>query len=360
MAEESWRIPMLVQELATKVQQPPSRYVQPEQYHPISLRVSAETPERIPVIDLSRLLAADGGADEAIKLRLALQSWGLFLVDNHEIETSLMDDLINASREFFRQPLDEKQKCSNVIGGKNLQVEGYGNDQARFEDQTLDWSDRLHLKVEPEDERNLDLWPKHPKSFRAILQEYRMNCKRIKDCILRAMAETLGLNEDYFISQFSVKAPTFARFNYYPPCPRPDLVFGFKPHSDAGVLTILLMDKDVGGLQILRDGKWYDVPTNPHRLLINLGDYTEIMSNGIFKSPVHRAVANAEKERISLAMFHGLDPEKEIEPTADLLNEEQPARYRKLKAKEYLAGFYEHFCRGTRFIDSVKILNMDV
>ncbi|GJN29499.1 hypothetical protein PR202_gb17725 [Eleusine coracana subsp. coracana] len=309
MAEESWRTPMLVQEMAKKVQQPPSRYVQPEQYHPISLVDGTEPPESIPVINLTRLSAADG-ADEGIKLRLALQSWGLFLVANHEVETSLMDDLINMSREFFRQPLQEKEKCSNVIGGKHPQVEGYGNDLVKFEDQTLDWCDRLHLRVEPEDERNFSLWPKHPTPF---------------------------------------------RFNYYPPCPRPDLVFGIKPHSDAGVLTILLMDKDVGGLQILRDGKWHNVPTSPHRLLINLGDYTEIMSNGIFKSPVHRAVANAEKERISLAMFHGLHPEKEIEPAAILLHEKQPARYRKSKAKEYLAGYYEHFSRGTRFIDSVKM-----
>ncbi|KAK3131750.1 hypothetical protein QOZ80_6AG0510860 [Eleusine coracana subsp. coracana] len=294
MAEESWRTPMLVQELAKKVQQPPSRYVQPEQYQPISLVDGAEPPEHIPVINLTRLSAADG-ADEGIKLRLALQSWGLFLVANHEVETSLMDDLINMSREFFRQPLQEKEKCSNVIGGKHLQVEGYGNDLVKFEDQTLDWCDRLHLRVEPEDERNFSLWPKHPTPFRSVLHEYTLNCKRIKDY------------------------------------------------------------KDVGGLQILRDGKWHNVPTSPHRLLINLGDYTEIMSNGIFKSPVHRAVANAEKERISLAMFHGLHPEKEIEPAAILLHEKQPARYRKSKAKEYLAGYYEHFSRGTRFIDSVKI-----
>ena len=80
MADESLRIPMLVQELAAKVQQPPSRYVQPEQYHPVSLLVGAEKPEPIPVIDLSRLLAADGADDEGSKLRFALQSWGLFLV----------------------------------------------------------------------------------------------------------------------------------------------------------------------------------------------------------------------------------------------------------------------------------------
>ncbi|KAF8733026.1 hypothetical protein HU200_015384 [Digitaria exilis] len=339
MADESWRIPMLVQELAAKVQQPPTRYVQPEQYHPVSLAVSAEKPDSIPVIDLSRLLTADGADDEGSKLRLASESWGLFLVDNHEIETSLMDDLINASREFFHLPL----------------VEGYGNDPVASKDQTLDWLDRLHLRVEPEDERNLVHWPEHPKSFRALLHQYILNCKRIKDCILQAMARALGLEEDYIVAQFNNKAPSFARFNYYPPCPRPDLVFGVKPHSDSGVLTILLMDKDVGGLQVLKDGVWHNVPTSPHRLLINIGDFLEIMSNGIFKSPVHRAVTNAGKERISLAMFHGLDPEKEIEPAPALLHENQPVRYRKMKAKEYLMGFYEHFCRGTRFIDAVKI-----
>lgn len=72
---------MLVQELAAKVQQPQSRYVQPEQYHPVSLDVGAETLEPIPLIDLSRLSTAGGADDdESGKLRLALQTWGLFLV----------------------------------------------------------------------------------------------------------------------------------------------------------------------------------------------------------------------------------------------------------------------------------------
>ncbi|KAF8698047.1 hypothetical protein HU200_035559 [Digitaria exilis] len=341
---------MLVQELAAKVQQPPSRYVQPEQYHPVSLAVSAEKPDPIPVIDLSRLLAADGADDEGSKLRLALESWGLFLVDNHEIETSLMDDLINASREFFHLPLEEKQKCSNLIDGKHFQVEGYGNDPVASKDQTLDWLDRLHLRVEPEDERNLVHWPEHPKCFRALLHQYILNCKRIKDCILRAMARALGLEEDYIVAQFSNKAPSFARFNYYPPCPRPDLVFGVKPHSDSGVLTILLMDKDVGGLQVLKDGGddgvWYDVPIVPGALLVNVGDAVEVLSNGFFKSPVHRVMTNQERERVSVAMFYRLDPEMEIEPAAELVDERQPKRYGKTKSKDYTTRLFETFARG--------------
>lgn len=87
-------------------------------------------------------------------------------VTNHGIETSLIDAVVAASREFFRQPLEQKREYSNLIKGKQWQLQGYGNDPVQTREQILDWSDRLHLRVEPEDERNLELWPRHPETFR--------------------------------------------------------------------------------------------------------------------------------------------------------------------------------------------------
>ncbi|KAF0935478.1 hypothetical protein E2562_033620 [Oryza meyeriana var. granulata] len=101
-------------------------------------------------------------------------------------------------------------------------------------------------------------------------------------------------------------------------CPKPDPVMGIKPHSDGTVITVLLVDDGADRLQVLRDGVWYSVPSSAHTLLINVGESMEVMSNGMFRSPVHRVVTNAEKERISLAMFYALDPEKVIEPAAGL------------------------------------------
>lgn len=89
-------------------------------------------------------------------------------VTKHGIEASLMDDVMAASRDFFYQPLEAKQEYSNLIGGKRFQMEGYGNDMVKSKDQILDWQDRLQLRVEPQDERNLAYWPKHPDSFRFI------------------------------------------------------------------------------------------------------------------------------------------------------------------------------------------------
>ncbi|GJN29494.1 hypothetical protein PR202_gb17720 [Eleusine coracana subsp. coracana] len=275
---DSWRIPSTVQELAATVQEPPSRYLIPEQERLGGQQlVGAEMPEPVPCIDLRRLLASDGAEEEAAKLRSALQNWGFFLVTNHGMEASLIDAAVAASREFFLQSLEQKREYSNLIEGKQWQLQGYGNDPVKSQDQILDWSDRLHLRVEPEDERDLTLWPRHPESFRDILHEYTLNCKRVKDGILRAMAKLLELDDDCLINQFGEKGSTYARFNYYPACPRPDLVLGIRPHCDVCVLTLLLMDKDVGGLQVLRDGTWYSVPpVRDYALLVNVGVSMEV------------------------------------------------------------------------------------
>jgi hypothetical protein len=65
-----------VQELAAVVEEPPSRYIRPEQDRHAGLVAADNMPEPIPLIDLSQLT----NADEVDKLRAALQTWGLFLV----------------------------------------------------------------------------------------------------------------------------------------------------------------------------------------------------------------------------------------------------------------------------------------
>lgn len=40
----------------------------------------------------------------------------------------------------------------------------------------------------------------------------------------------------------------------------------------------------------------------------------QIMTNGIYKSPMHRVVTNTEKLRISIAAFTEPEPENEIGP----------------------------------------------
>ncbi|CAL5050584.1 unnamed protein product [Urochloa decumbens] len=359
---QPWKIPPIVQELAGGVQdEPPSRYVVREQDRPAAAAAAA-MPEPIPIIDLSRLSAAGGaGADELVKLRSTLQDWGLFLAVGHGMEPEFLAKMMQLTRGFFNLPLEEKQKYSNLVNGKDFRLEGYGNDIVLSEDQTLDWCDRLYLIVEPESRVVPGLWPSRPDAFAGALREYTARCRRdIAGVVLAVLARLLGLREDRFAGMMGDgDAMTHARFNYYPRCPRPELVVGLKSHSDASVITVVLVDDAVGGLQVQKpnagDGVWYDVPIVPNALLVNVGDVIEIMSNGIFKSPVHRAVANAESDRVSLAMFYTLDPEKEIEPLPELVDEKRPRRYGKTTTKDYIAVLFETFARGARAMDTVKI-----
>jgi isopenicillin N synthase-like dioxygenase len=57
----------------------------------------------------------------------------------------------------------------------------------------------------------------------------------------------------------------------------------------------------------------------------------QIMSNGIFKSPVHDVVTNSERLRISAALFNETDPEKEIGHVDCLVDERRPRLYRNVK-----------------------------
>ncbi|XBH97921.1 hypothetical protein VPH35_127525 [Triticum aestivum] len=316
-------IPRIVQELVTGVQEPPSRYVVPEQDRPDV--AGSEMPEPIPV------------------------------AVGHGTEPSFLGEVMKVTREFYKLPLEEKQKYSNVVDGKEFRMEGYGSDMVISEKQILDWCDRFYLVVEPESQRIYTLWPTQPPSFRDILSEYTARCREITNLVLKNLAKLLSLDKDYFINMLAENTITHARFNYYPHCPNPDQVFGLKPHSDATVITIVFVDDNISGLQLQKNGVWYSVPIILNALLVNMGDVMEIMSNGFFKSPVHRVVTNAEKERLSLVMFYAMDPEREIEPVPELVDEKNPRRYRKIKTKDYIAEIFKTFAKGTLAIDTVKI-----
>ena len=123
-------------------------------------------------------------------------------------------------------------------------------------------------------------------SCREVLDEYGANVKIIMDVLFKAMAMSLNLEENSFSSQFGERAVMQRRFNFYLSCPRPDLVLGFKPHSDGSGITVLLQNKEVEGLQVFKDDKWFRVPIIPHALVVNLGDQMQVsISLSIWHGP---------------------------------------------------------------------------
>ncbi|KAL2482734.1 2-oxoglutarate (2OG) and Fe(II)-dependent oxygenase superfamily protein [Forsythia ovata] len=298
----------------------------------------------IPVIDISQLTESK----QLDQLQSALGSWGCFQAINHGIENSLVDEIRRVAKEFFQLPMIEKQKYARKTG----EYYGYGNDMIIFQNQTLDWNDRLYLSIIPVEERKFQYWPQNPESFRRILHEYSARIQQTEKQLLKAMARSLCLEEDCFLKKLGERRLIDARFNFYPPCPRPDLALGIKPHADGSAITFLLQDKEVEGLQVMKDDRWFHVPIIPYALLVIVGDQMEIMTNGIFKSPVHTALANSKKERHTLVIFCTPEPGKEIEPVGELINDKRPRLYKAVR--NYMDTYFNFYQQAKRPIDAAK------
>ncbi|CAN1122319.1 Flavonol synthase/flavanone 3-hydroxylase [Linum perenne] len=104
------------------------------------------------------------------------------------------------------------------------------------------------------------------------------------------MARTLSLeNDDAFVEEMG-EPIIVARFNFYPPCSRPDKVLGINEHTDGSTITFLLQDKQVEGFQLFtKEGEWVRVGVNPtDALLIKIGDQGEVIFYPLF--PITRVV----------------------------------------------------------------------
>ncbi|KAL1553727.1 protein SRG1-like [Salvia divinorum] len=326
------------QQLSETSEEPPESYIWTS-----NIEVDAPLATEIPVVDVSRLVSSADA--ELAALHSALTTWGCFQAVNHGIESASLDEMLRLAREFFHQPMLEKQRYTR----QGNDVEGYSSSPSVI--QQHEWTDKLRLLVAPEDGRKLKYWPQNPEPFRKVLEEYSAKIRQVEEQILRSIAKTLSLtDEDCFLRKITTMS---AQFNYYPPCSKPDRVFGMRPHRDGTGVTLLLQDREVRGLQLLQDNQWLSVPTMPQALLFLVGDQLEIMSNEIFKSAMHRVVINSEAERNSVVMFCSPDIAEEIEPLDQLVDEERPKMFKKVT--NYAGSFFNYYHQGKRAIDTLRI-----
>ncbi|XVF64613.1 hypothetical protein PTKIN_Ptkin09bG0182400 [Pterospermum kingtungense] len=306
----------------------PEEFIRAENEQP-GLTTVQETVLNVPVIDL-------GDPDEEKVVRVivdASSNWGMFQVLNHGIPEEAIRKLKEVGKAFFELPQEEKEVYAKPVGSQS--IEGYGTKLQKEVQGKKGWVDHLFQKIWPPEEINYRFWPKNPPSYRETNEEYSRHMNGVVNKLFRYLSLGLGLEEHEMKEAVGgEKLVYLLKINYYPPCPRPDLALGVPAHTDMCSLTILVPN-DVQGLQACKDDRWYDVKYIPNALIIHIGDQVQIVSNGKYKSVLHRSIVNKEKTRISWPVFLEPPSEMEVGPHPKLINEANPPIFNTKKYSQY-------------------------
>ncbi|GLT78305.1 hypothetical protein SLA2020_498450 [Shorea laevis] len=323
-----------VESLASSgIQTIPKEYIRPQEELTNMGNVFEEEKKdegsQVPTIDLRDIDSEDPEVRERCReeLKKAAMDWGVMHLVNHGISDDLMDRVKKAGEAFFNLPAEEKEKYAN--DQSTGQIQGYGSKLANNTSGQLEWEDYFFHLVYPEDKRDMSIWPKTPADYTELTSVYAKQLRGLATKILSVLSLGLGLEEGRLEEEVGGLQELLLqmKINYYPKCPQPELALGVEAHTDVSALTFILHNM-VPGLQLFYKGNWITAKCVPNSIVMHIGDTIEILSNGKYKSILHRGVVNKEKVRISWAVF--CEPPKEkiiLKPLPETVSETEPALF---------------------------------
>ncbi|XP_050366283.1 gibberellin 20 oxidase 2-like [Argentina anserina] len=297
------------------------------------------------LIDLKGFFKGDSVAIESTAklIRASCLSHGFFQVTNHGVGSSLIKLADNHFDKFFHLPISEKLRVKRVPGSPL----GYSGSHADRFSTRLPWKETLSFGFHengPEKVVAEFFKSKLGNGFEQTGKVYQKYCEAMTSLalsIMELLAISLGVKRSHY-REFFEDVHAIIRCNYYPTCQEPKLSLGTGPHCDPTSLTILHQDQ-VGGLEVFVNKKWHSVRPIQGALVINIGDTFTALSNGLYKSCLHRASVNAVKERRSLAFFLCPEDDKVVKPPEELVTQVGTRKYPDFTWPELLGFTQNHY-----------------
>lgn len=302
---------------------------------------------QIPVINVAGAIDGTDVSGVAAEIHKAAVEFGFFYISGHGIDQQLINEAFAVARDFFALSDPEKSTIAVNSDQRGWMATGMSKLQGA---KTHDLKEVFFWGAEtgPDDPDlvsgkplvAVNQWPTavFPRLENELRPYYDAVCDVARN-VMAAVALSLGQSADFFDACYK-KPLARGQLVYYPPATTADEAeerFGVAPHTDFGVLTLLLQDNS-GGLQVKsKSGGWIEAPPIEGTLVCNIGDLLARWSNDRFASTVHRVINRSKSARYSIPVFFDPHTDTIIDPT-DLGVSRQQSHYEPVIAGQHIAG----------------------
>jgi isopenicillin N synthase-like dioxygenase len=304
----------------------------------------------IPVVDLG--LLHQGAAAQARlfgEMRDACESVGFFYVKNHGVSSADTDIIFEQCRRFFAIPMAEREA---LILTRSPFYRGYLAIGARGAnlDRPPDLLEAFNLGQDlgpdhPGVQAGKPLhgpnqWPSGLPGFREAVSAYQAVMFTLANKLLRALAGSLAISFESLAPYFEQPLSQM-RLLHYPPQPSTlEHMMGARPHQDTSFLTILLQDA-AGGLEVeARNGEWLAAPPRSDMFVVNVGEYLELFTSGVYYPAKHRVVNRSGVDRYSVPFFMSPNFDTELKPLPQFATQAGARSFQPLHIGNDMARFF--------------------
>ena len=257
----------------------------------------------IPVVDLNDFYSSN--KDRFVQeFGQAMREVGFVAVVNTVIDRKKRSRVYEIAKKFFSQDLATKLKLQKQ---ENSGERGYVNIESPKESsiQSRDTKEFLHIgrELSKNELRKLEypenVWPDNL-NLKTPMMELHEDLTRLIDPIAEAASLALGQSAT-FLGEKMAQGDHLLRIIHYPAALTGQWA---AEHTDLNLLTFL-PPATCEGLQVkTKNGQWIPVNVPEGSVIINCGDMLQNLTNGEFRSSVHRVERNPlGKERYSIVLF---------------------------------------------------------
>lgn len=247
---------------------------------------------KLPVIDFHDNMAGHDIAD-------SLNWFGFAVLKNHHLDPDLIKGMYSSWRHWFEQtPTDAKR---TYLRNPKTQAGYFSLEEAESaaDSDTKDHKEYFHI-----------FWhdPIIPEELIYITKQYFHQAHAFSARVMSMIAAECPGSKDW-----EDRRPWFngdqhlLRVLYYPSIPLGERDWNARAHehTDVNLLTVL-PSGTTAGLQVKKQGNWWDVPSGDNYLILNGGDALAELTGNYYRSALHRVRIDPARDmepRMSLPFF---------------------------------------------------------